>query len=163
MAQVPTLEIPGEMEPRYLSQSIAILEYLDETHHDQPLLPADRWLRAKVREFCEIINSGIQPHQNLSPIGRMDALQAGAGRAHAKHHNEVGLSALEGMVASNSGGFCVGDSVTLADACLIPQLASARRFDVDVSVFKHLLAVERRCEALEAFVRAAPANQPDAV
>ncbi len=162
MAQVPTLEVVENGVTSWLSQSIAVLEYLEEKHPEPAMLPEDAILRARVRELSELVNAGIQPHQNLTPIARIDALSPGAGRAHAKLHNEIGLAALEKRVLETAGKFCVGDQLTFADACLIPQLAAARRFEVDVRAYPTLLAIEAYCETLPAFQKAAPAAQPDA-
>ena len=164
MEQVPALEIELGGTPRLVAQSIAILELLEELHPEPPILPRDPFLRARARELAEIVNSGIQPHQNIGPTARIDALRAGAGKESAIHFNEVGLGALEERARETAGRFLVGDRPTIADLCLVPQLASARRFGVtDVEGrFPLLVRVEAACAALPAFAAALPENQPDA-
>ena len=164
MDQVPALEITIDGKKRLLAQSIAILELLEEQHPEPPLLPRDAFLRARTRELAEAINAGIQPHQNLGPMGRIDALEAGAGKLHARHFNDVGLAALEQRVQETAGRFCVGDRPTFADLCLVPQLYSARRFEVpDLEArFPTLARIDAECGALSAFADAHPDRQPDA-
>lgn len=164
MEQVPALEIEIDGRRRIVAQSIAILELLEEMFPEPALLPSDRFLRARARELAEAINSGIQPHQNLTPLSRIDALSPGAGKASARHFNEIGLAALEARTKETAGRFCVGDRPTFADLCLVPQLAGARRFEVpDIEArFPTLVAIERECAALEAFRKAQPDAQPDA-
>jgi maleylpyruvate isomerase len=165
MQQVPTLAVSDARGTHFLAQSIAILEFLEEMHPEPALLPKDAFLRARVRELAEAVNAGIQPHQNLKPMGLLEKAQPGIGKAHAVHHNEVGLEALERRVQETKGRFCVGDSPTFADICLVPQLYSARRFGVtDVAErFPTLVGIEANCLALEAFSKARPDAQPDAV
>ncbi|AKF08015.1 maleylacetoacetate isomerase [Sandaracinus amylolyticus] len=165
MDQVPALELEVNGERVVVSQSIAIIELLDELHPEPALLPRDPYLRCRARELAEIVNSGIQPHQNLAPMARMDALQAGAGRAHARHFNELGLAAYEARAKDVAGRFSVGDSPTIADLCLVPQLNAARRFEVpDLEArFPLLIRVEAACLALPAFQQAHPDAQQDAV
>lgn len=164
MEQVPALELELDGTVRVVAQSIAILELLEERFPAVPLLPADAFLRARCRELTEAINSGIQPHQNLGPMGRIDALQAGAGKAHAQHYNDVGLAALEERVKETAGRFCIGDRPSFADLCLVPQLYSARRFEVpDLATrFPTLTAIDAACGELAAFRAAHPDAQPDA-
>lgn len=165
MDQVPALELelPGRGTV-VVAQSLAILELLDELHPEPALLPRDPYLRARARELAEIVNAGIQPHQNLAPMGRIDALQAGAGKAHARHFNELGLAAYEARAKDVAGRFSVGDSPSIADLCLIPQIYSARRFEVpDLEArFPLLMRIEAACSALPAFAAAHPDAQPDA-
>lgn len=164
MEQVPALELEIDGKRRVLAQSMAILEFLEETYPEVPLLPKDAFLRARCRELAEAVNSGIQPHQNTGPIGRIEALQPGAGKASARHYNEVGLAALEERVKETAGRFCVGDRPSFADLCLVPQLASARRFEVErvEERFPTLVGIERACNELSAFRDAHPDAQPDA-
>jgi maleylpyruvate isomerase len=154
MEQVPTIELTIDGKRRMVGQSIAILELLDELYPETPIYPRDPYLRARTRELVEIVNSGIQPHQNLTPMARIEA--------HAKHFNQVGLAAFEERVADIAGKFCVGDTPTAADICLFPQLYSARRFEADVTPFTRLLEIEKACAALDAFSAAHPDRQPDA-
>lgn len=162
MEQVPTLEFELDGHRRVVAQSVAILELLDELFPEPPLYPRDPFLRARTRELVELVNSGIQPHQNLTPLARLDAISKGAGRAHAQHHNRVGLAAYEERVQETVGRFSVGDAVSAADLCLVPQLATARRYEIDLAPYPTLTAIEARCLELPAFQAAAPSAQPDA-
>lgn len=164
MAQVPALEIAeDDGTTRSISQSLPIIEYLEERfEHATPLLPDDLYLRARVRGLAEIVNSGIQPLQNLSTTKQL--VHAGVDdKAWVKHFIERGLAAFAKSAAETAGKFCVGDEVTIADCCLVPQLASARRFSADISGLSQLLAIEERCLAMPAFAAAMPDQQPDAV
>jgi maleylacetoacetate isomerase len=158
MAQVPSLHIDDVT----LSQSVAILEYLEETrsHNGQSsLLPADAKLRAKVRQVVELINSGIQPIQNfavLKKIGDEGKIKWGC------HWIHKGFVALEAVLAASSGSYCVGDSVTLADAVLVPQVYNARRFGVELEQFPNIVRIDKALGELDAFKQAHPDAQPDA-
>jgi maleylacetoacetate isomerase len=150
-----------------LSQSLAIIEYLDETHPAPPLLPADAPGRARVRSLAQLLACDIQPLQNISVtryLSRQLALDDDAIRAWQIHWISVGLAALESRLASEpaTGRFMHGDSPTLADCCLIPQCYASRRFGVDPAAYPTLAAVERRCLELPAFQAAAPERQADA-
>jgi maleylpyruvate isomerase len=163
MAQVPTLEITEDDGTVHaLNQSLPILEYLDERFPDPPILPRDFYLRARTRALAEIVNSGIQPLQNLSTT---DAVTRFGGDAVVwpKAFITDGLIAFERATRETAGAFCVGDAPTIADCCLVPQLASARRFGVDIANHALLLRIEERCLALPAFRDAAPDRQVDAV
>ncbi len=163
MSQVPTLEITeDDGSVRSVNQSLSILEYLNERFPEPPILPADLWLRARCRGLAEIVNSGIQPLQNLTTTNQVKAI-GGDAVVWPKKFIADGLAAFERATADISGAFCVGDHPTIADCCLIPQLTSARRFGVDTTPFPRLLAIEERCLALPAFANAAPDRQPDAV
>ena len=162
--RVPTLDIGGG---RVLTQSLAIIEWLDEMHPEPPLLPRDPVERAEVRAFTLAIAADIHPLNNLavlkylkSPLGHEQAIID----AWYRHWIEEGLRACEGLVLKNGrrGPFCFGEAPTLADVCLIPQLANARRVPSDLSVCPTLLEIEARCAALPAFADAAPERQPDA-
>ncbi len=162
MEQVPTLELDLDGARRFVAQSVAIIELLDELFPEPPLFSSDPFLRARTRELVELVNSGIQPHQNLTPLKRLDAISPGAGRAHAQHHNRVGLAAYEERVKETAGRYSVGDAVSAADLCLVPQLATARRFEIDLAPYPTLTAIEARCLELPAFQAALPSAQPDA-
>lgn len=163
MAQVPTLEVTEDDHTvRAISQSLPILEYVDERWPTPPILPRDPYLRARCRSLAEIINSGIQPLQNLTTTRAVKEF-GGDAVAWPKNFIADGLTAFERAARDVAGTFCIGDSPTIADCCLIPQLASARRFGVDIAKHELLLAIEARCLALPAFVAAAPDHQPDAV
>jgi maleylpyruvate isomerase len=145
-----------------IAQSLPILEYLEERWPESPLLPRDLYLRARARGLAEIVNSGIQPHQNLTTLNKIKAL-GGDPAAWLRGFLGDGLAAFARAAAETAGAFCVGDAPTIADCCLVPQLASARRFAVDVTSLGPLLEIEARCLALPAFAGAAPDQQPDAV
>jgi maleylacetoacetate isomerase len=161
--RVPALETDG----RILTQSLAILEYLEETHPQPPLLPADAFGRARVRSLAGIVACDIQPLQNLvvtqylrDRLGVDDAtvkawLQEWIGR---------GLAALEARLAHEpgTGRFCHGDHPGMADACLVPQVYAAQRFGVDLARFPTVARIDATCRALAAFRHAAPEAQPDA-
>jgi maleylpyruvate isomerase len=163
MSQVPTLEITeDDGTVRSLVQSLPILEYLDERFPEPAILPRDVYLRARCRALAEIVNSGIQPLQNLSTTKAVKAF-GGDDVAWPKQFIADGLAAFESATRDLSGAFCVGDLPTIADCFLIPQLTGARRFGVDIARHELLLSIEQRCLALPAFATAAPAAQPDAV
>jgi maleylpyruvate isomerase len=163
IAQVPALEITEDSgERRTLTQSLPILEYLEERWPEAPLLPRDPYLRARARILAEIVNSGIQPLQNLTTTNKVKAL-GGDPAEWIRGFVSSGLAAFERTAAETAGAFCVGDAPTIADCFLVPQLASARRFGVDVASLGALLEIEAHCLALPAFANAAPDQQPDAV
>ena len=160
---VPAL-IDGE---HVFAQSLAALEYLDETHPEPPLLPPDPAGRARVRQLALVVACEIHPLQNLR-ILRHVAGELGAGDAGMaawfEHWVGRGFTALEALVAGHpqTGRFCHGDRPTLADVCLVPQLYNARRRDLDLSSYSTLVRIERECLALDAFASAAPDRQPHA-
>jgi maleylpyruvate isomerase len=162
MEQIPAIELEIDGKKRIVAQSIAILEMLEELYPTHPLLPKDTFLRARTRELAELVNAGIQPHQNMSPMGRIESLQKGAGRAHAIFHNEQGLRAMEERVKETAATYCVGDHPTFADCCLVPQLYSARRFEIDVDHhFPTLARIDAALAKLPAVFAAHPDRQPD--
>lgn len=147
-----------------LTQSVAIIEWLDETHPNPPLLPKDILQRAKVRAFALAIACDTHPVQNLKVLARLRELGLPEEKVQdwAAWVNREGLAACETLIRNEPGPFCFGDGPTLADLCLVPQLANARRFGVDVSAYPRLLKAEAAAKTLPAFVNAAPENQPDA-
>ncbi|MCK1403458.1 maleylacetoacetate isomerase [Bradyrhizobium sp. 4] len=147
-----------------LTQSVAIIEWLDETHPNPPLLPKDILQRAKVRAFALAIACDTHPVQNLKVLARLRELGLPEEKVQdwAAWVNREGLAACETLISAEPGPFCFGDAPTLADLCLVPQLANARRFGVDVSAYPRLLKAEAAAKTLPAFVNAAPENQPDA-
>lgn len=163
IAQVPTLEIVEDDGRRIaLTQSLPILEYLEERWPEPPILPRDPYLRAKARMLAEIVNAGIQPLQNLQTFKQVKALGGEEG-AWIRPFIVDGLAAFAAAAAETAGAFCVGDSPTIADCCLVPQMVAVRRFKIDLDArFAQLLAIEARCLALPAFARAMPDRQPDA-
>ncbi|MDQ3263813.1 MAG: maleylacetoacetate isomerase [Myxococcota bacterium] len=162
MRSVPLLEWEEEGQVRRLAQSLPIIEFLEERFPDRPILPQDPYLKAQARMVAEMINSGIQPLQNLSVLKHLKAELKADEQAWARHWIDRGLTAVEAVLTGTAGRYAVGDQVSLADACLIPQLFNARRFGVDVSRFPTALRVEQACEALPAFDAAQPSKQPDA-
>ena len=160
---VPTLEDGG----RSITQSLAIIEYLEERYPEPPLLPSDPTDRATVRGMALAIACEIHPLQNLRVLNylrnEMKQAEAEANR-WAQHWILLGLSALEQMVlaAPRRGKFCFGGSPSLADVFLVPQLYNARRFGCYLSGFPTLVRIGANCGALPAFSKAAPENQPDA-
>ena len=158
---VPTLE--GD-DGAALTQSLAIIEWLDETHPNPPLLPKDPLRRAKVRAFALAIACDIHPVQNLKVLARLRHLGVAGEKVTewAAWVNREGLSACEALIKSEQGPFCFGAAPTIADLCLVPQLANARRFGVEVAAFPRLLEAEAAAKKLKAFADAAPDRQPDA-
>ena len=158
---VPTLESDAGA---ILTQSLAIIEWLDETHPEPPLLPKDPLRRAKVRAFAMALACDTHPVQNLKVLGRLRQLKLPEEQVTewAAWVNREGLSACETLIAGESGPFCFGDKPTIADLCLVPQLANARRFGVDVSAWPRLLKAEAAAKTMKAFADAAPDKQPDA-
>ena len=158
--RVPALVAPGG---EVLIQSLAIIEYLDETHPEPPLLPKDPIARAKVRGLAELIACDIHPLNNTSPL-RYLKNQMGQEQIaiDAWYHHWVreGFEALEALLAP--GPYACGSNVTLADICLVPQVANARRLKVPLDKFPKIVAVDAACLKLAAFDRARPENQPDA-
>ncbi len=158
---VPTLE--GD-DGAALTQSLAIIEWLDETHPNPPLLPKDPRRRAKVRAFALAIACDIHPVQNLKVLARLRQLGVAEEKVTewAAWVNREGLSACEALIKGEKGPFCFGATPTVADLCLVPQLANARRFGVDVAAFPRLLEAEAAAKEIKAFADAAPDRQPDA-
>ncbi|HKU42411.1 MAG TPA: maleylacetoacetate isomerase [Polyangiales bacterium] len=164
MRQVPALEWDEAGTIVRLTQSVAIAEYVEERVADPPLLPKAPLTRARVREAVEIVNSGTQPLQNTGVLAEMRRLEGEEGaRRWAARVIAHGLAALELRARLHAGRFLVGDSVTFADAFLIPQLYNARRAGLDVTNYPRLLDVEAQSLTLDAFTRARPEAQPDAV
>ena len=158
---VPTLE---DDAGAVLTQSLAIIEWLDETHPEPPLLPTDLLQRAKVRAFAMVLACDTHPVQNLKVLARLRELGLPEDKVTgwAAWANREGLSACETLIAHEDGPFCFGAKPTLADLCLVPQLANARRFGVDVAAYPRLLRAEAAAKNLAAFADAAPERQPDA-
>ena len=164
MAQVPTLEITEDDGARItLTQSVAILEYLDERWPDPPLLPRDPVARAKARALAELVNAGIQPLHNTSVIRRIKKMGSDE-QAWSRQAIADGLAAFARLAGETAGAFCVGDAPTIADCCLVPQMFAARRFGVDLAAphLAQLVEIEARCIALPAVAAAMPDRQPDA-
>ena len=154
---VPVLETP---EGDLLNQSLAICEYLDEVHSTPSLLPGDTRGRARVRALAQLVACDIHPLDNLRVLryltGTLGVTEAD--KRHWYHHWLIlGFQALETRLREpDTGDFCHGDQVTLADLCLVPQIYNARRFECDLSPFPVLQRISARCEAMAAFVAAHP-------
>lgn len=161
LRQIPALEIDIAGRRHVITQSLAIIELIDELFPEPPLLPATPAGRAHARQLAEIVCAGIQPLQNLDVLTRLDALGVDR-RSWGQDVIARGLAALEATAAPLAGTFLIGDEVSVADVVLIPQLYNARRFHIDVSELPLLARVEAACLALPAFVTAHPDNQPDA-
>jgi maleylacetoacetate isomerase/maleylpyruvate isomerase len=150
-----------------LSQSLAIIEYLDETHPKPPLLPPDPVARANVRSIALAIACDIHPLNNLRVLNYLrDRLQQdenGVGTWY-RHWITEGFRGLEAQVKqySTAQRYCYGDSVSVADVCLVPQIYNARRFNTDLTPFPTLVAISTHLESLPAFAQARPEVQPDA-
>jgi maleylacetoacetate isomerase len=159
---VPTLVTDGG---EHLGQSMAIIEYLDETHPQPPLLPADPLARARVRALAQLIACEIHPLNNLRVLRylvRDLKLEEEAKNVWYRHWVRDGLEAFERELARlPASRFCYGDTPTLADCCLVPQIFNGRRFDVNFDGLPRTMAAFDACMALPAFQRAQPSSCPD--
>lgn len=160
---VPSLEDGGAV----LVQSLAIIEYLEETHPQPPLLPASPAERARVRGLALTIACDIHPLNNLRVLQYLERELGAADEARTRwyrHWIAEGLEAFEEMLvrSPHTARFCHGGEPTLADVCLVPQVYNARRFSCDLSPYPTITRIEAACLALPAFDRARPENQPDA-
>lgn len=161
-AQLPTLVDDG----RVVRQSMAILEYLDETRPDPALMPGDAAGRAKVRELMQAVGTDVHPLGNLRVLKALEA-EFGAGQAQKEAWSRrwiaLGFDGLEALLAEGvAGRFSYGDTPTLADCCLVPQYYNAVRWGVDLTPYPVIRRVVDGCQALSAFRDAAPEAQPDA-
>jgi maleylacetoacetate isomerase len=158
--RLPSLDIGDAV----LTQSPAILEYLDEVYPEPPLLPLGAVNRAKVRAVAAIIGCDIHPLNNLGPLNylkkKLGHDQATADSWYA-HWVREGFDAIEALI--EPGPYCFGSRVTLADLYLVPQVFNARRFDISLHAYPKIVAVDAACAELRAFQDAAPERQPDAV
>lgn len=167
VGEVPTLEVLDETGKLIatVSQSVAILEYLEEVFPQPALLPKTPEARAKVRQIVEIINSSIQPIQNLKVMNRLQAqfhVEKSATVEWCRHWIERGFQGLEKILQQTAGQHAFGDQVTLADAAIVPQEYNARRFQIDMGTYPMIQRVCAQANALTAFQQAAPEKQPDA-
>lgn len=150
-----------------LSQSLAIIEYLEEKYPEAALLPAKLADRAHVRALALAIACEVHPLNNLRVLKYLTGtlgISEEQKNAWYQHWCGTGLAALESKLAADprTGKFCVGDTPTLADCCLVPQIYNAQRFKCDLSAMPHLLRIHQNCMELDAFIKASPENQPDA-
>jgi maleylpyruvate isomerase len=159
LRQVPALEVDEANVT--LVQSMAIIEYLDERYPKPPLLPLSALERAHVRALAELVNSGIQPLQNTSTFAELKKHGVDT-EAWARLFIAKGLEALEQLAAPRAGAFLFGDTVSLADVYLVPQLYNARRYHVPLDSYPTLTRADESARALPAFRDAAPEAQPDA-
>lgn len=162
-ALLPTLEVDGLV----LTQSLAIIEWLNDTYDALELLPANKGLRAKVRAFSQIIACDVHPLQNLRVLMYLKSelgQDQDAADAWCQRWISDGLTACEVMLERNKhdGNFCFGNTPSLADICLIPQIYSAQRFGVNLESMPRLREIFDTCEASSAFANARPSVQPDA-
>lgn len=161
---VPVLEVMEEGQAVQLTQSVAIVEYLEERYPAPPLFPTGAVARARMRAMVEVVNSGIQPLHNLQVNNYVKDVLKGDPKAWAATWIDKGLDALEALAKQSAGAFMVGDQFTFADACLLPQLYGARRFaSVDPSRVPTLARIEATCFTLGFVQQAKPESQPDAV
>ena len=161
----PQMRVPALVTPsgETLIQSLAIIEYLDETHPQPPLLPRDPIARAKARALADLIACDIHPLNNVGPLRYLkNAMGQAQSAIDAWYHHWIldGFEALEALIGS--GSYACGDEVTIADICLVPQIYNARRLKVPLDKFPKINAVDAACMKLAAFDRARPENQPDA-
>lgn len=159
-AQVPVLLI----DDVHLTESVAILEYLEETRPENPLLPKSPKERAQVRMLVEMINAGIQPKQNLVVINYVAEHFGGdeVKKHFAAHWIEKGLIAIEKVLETTAGTCCVGNNVTFADLLLVPQAYNSTRIGIDNAKFPLISKIVQHLEQLPEFVQAHPTSQPDA-
>jgi len=157
---VPALETD---DGHVLTQSVAIIDYLDAVRPEPRLIPAAPPERARVMAFALAIACDVHPVQNLKVLKRLRALGHDEEQVNtwAREVNQEGLEACQAMLPERPGPFCFGDAPTIADVCLVPQLFNARRFGADLSRLSRLVAIEAACMALPAFADAAPDRQPD--
>jgi maleylpyruvate isomerase len=163
LSLIPALDDGGQV----LTQSLAIIEYLDERYPEPPLLPLDPAARASARAIALSIACDIHPLANLRVLRylvRELGLPDEKKDAWYRHWVDLGLSQLDRVVASSgrSGRYALGDQVTIADLAIVPQIFNARRFGCDLAKAPTLNAIADRCMQLDAFVRAQPSAQPDA-
>jgi maleylpyruvate isomerase len=163
LGAVPVLTVEEAGRTLHLVQSMAILELLDERFPvPGPLLPDDPEGRARVRALAEHVNSSLQPYQNAAPLRWLEEHEQGLAARWVRHWLELGMAGLERAASDGAGRFCHGDTPTLADLYLVPQLYGCRRYGLDVAAYPTLTRIEAACRELEAFRRAEPDAQPDA-
>ncbi|CAH1393620.1 unnamed protein product [Nezara viridula] len=154
MGRVPALHIDGHT----LIESMNIINYLEETRPERALMPNDVLKRSKVREICDIIVTGIQPLQNWTLLCELEEDKR---NEWAQRWIDKGFEAVEKLLTLSSGKYCVGNEITVADCCLIPQIYNARRYKVNLQLYPLILKIEKELEIIPAFQAAHPLNQPD--
>jgi maleylacetoacetate isomerase len=158
---VPALDLE---DGTILTQSLAILEWLEETRPEPALLPADPIARAKIRAAAHVIAVDTHPIQNVGVVGYLKGAHGASqedGIEWMKHWMQRGLAAFQDLIPDDTP-FAFGDAPSLADVCLVPQLYNAHRWGLDLAPFERLTTIETNCFALPAFEAARPENQPDA-
>jgi maleylacetoacetate isomerase len=147
---VPVLEIPGS-PPRFLTESLSIIRYLEEVHPEtETLFARDPFDRAQAWSLAEVINSGTQPIQNI-PVMTHHSQDPEEQKKWSKHFIREGLCTYEKLSRTSAGSFSVGDQLSIADLCLLPQLYNAERYHVDYADLSTVLRIERTCQTLPAF------------
>lgn len=157
---VPTLVHDDKVIP----ESFAIIEYLDEVFPKQPLLPSDPYIRARIRQVCEVMNSFMHPMGNLKTLQYLEkhnGYDQDQKEKWVQHWAEQGLETLELTLKDFAGLYCFGNTITMADLFLIPQILTCQRFKVDLSKYPTLLKINENCLSLEAFKKAHPFKQVD--
>ena len=158
---VPFL-VDGEVQ---VGQSVAIMEYLDETYPAHPLMPSAPEERARVRQIVNMIACDIHPLNNLRVLNYLEEVFRVGKEQEAswyRHWIDETFTALEQLLMTTAGVYSVGNEVTLADCMLVPQVYNARRFNIALDDYPTINRIVANCEQLQAFIKAAPANQPDA-
>jgi maleylacetoacetate isomerase len=161
-ALLPTLELDDGTR---LNQSLAIIQYLDETHPANPLIPKDALGKARVRSLSYLIASEVHPLNNTRVLQHLKrALSQNEDQVNTWYRHWIGdgLAKLEAELSSNKGKFCHGDTPTMADCCLVPQIFNAKRYQSDLAPYPQTMRVFETCMQLEGFDRAQPSKQPDA-
>ncbi|MGL4714502.1 MAG: maleylacetoacetate isomerase [Aeromonas sp.] len=158
---VPFL-VDGDVQ---IAQSVAIMEYLDETYPAYALMPSAPEARARVRQIVNMIACDTHPLNNLRVLNYLEEhFRASKVQERAWYHHWVDetFTALESLLMTSAGLYCVGNEVTLADCMLVPQVYNARRYEMPLDDYPTICRIVANCEQLQAFIKAAPANQPDA-
>ncbi len=162
---VPTLVHLHQGQQKIIGQSLAIIEYIDDIKPElNPLFPKDPYAKSLVKQFCENINADTHPYGNLKTLQYLEKefhIDSDQKTKWIQHWIDLGLSACEKMLTAQKGQFCFSDTLTAADLCLIPQLVSAERFQVDIKKYPQLYKVYNHCMTLDAFKTAHPFNQID--
>ncbi|WP_439496263.1 maleylacetoacetate isomerase [Bosea sp. (in: a-proteobacteria)] len=161
-ALVPALELD---DGTVLTQSLAIIGWLDRSYPEPPLLPENTVLRAQVEAFALAIACDIHPLQNLKVLKRLRAAGWSEDEVAGWIRTAIadGFAACEALLPDSAAPFCFGAAPGLADLCLVPQIGSARRFGLDLTPFPRLVAIDAACAGLPAFISARPDRQPDAI
>ena len=162
MEQVPVLEWEEGGRAVRIAQSIAIIEYLEELHPTPRLLPESLLARARARQLAEVVNSGVQPLGAPTVTGFFKATTGGDPKAWTVHWITRGLRALEILSKDSAGRYLVGDQITVADLCLVPQMFGARANGIDLAPYPTLVRIDAECMKHEVFLASVPDKQPDA-